>query len=157
PFRGRHLQALARRRTELACAVLGPEEERLRDLVRPGRLLIFDLRDAWLAPRAALRLVQVVLDVLLSGEGGGGRALPCNLLLCIDEAHKLLANPELRTLIEHVIRERRHLRVSVILSSQDPLSIPHSTLAELDSVGLFQTASARSIRHLAHDIAPFSD
>ena len=43
----------------------------------------------------------------------------------------------------------------MILLSQDPAEVPHSTLAELDGVGLFSTGSQRSIRHLARDIEPF--
>jgi hypothetical protein len=34
--------------------------------------------------------------------------------------------------------------------------VPHSTLAELDGVGLFATGSARALRHLGRAVHPFS-
>jgi DNA phosphorothioation-dependent restriction protein DptH len=152
PFRDRRLRALALRRVELCCEHIDDRAD-LRALVRPGRLIVLDVRDGWLPRDRAMTLLRVLLDVLVLGEGPP----PCGLLLCLDEAHKLLGDAQLRRRIEHVIRERRHLRASVILLSQDPAEVPHSTLAELDGVGLFGTGSARSIRHLARDIEVFGD
>ena len=100
-----------------------------------------------------MRLLQALLDALVFSEGGP----PCGLLLCLDEAHKLLSHGPLRRQIEHVIRERRHLRVSVLLSNQDAREVPPSTLAELDGVGVFPGTSERALRHLAADIEAFSD
>lgn len=56
-------------------------------LVRPGRLIVVDLRDPWLQVEKAMSLFHLLLDALLLSEG----APPGHLLLSIDEAHKLLA------------------------------------------------------------------
>lgn len=151
PYRNDHLRDTVRRRFRLASPNLY-DLKSPRSLVTPGRLIVGTIRDSRLTPRQAMRHFWALLTVLLMGDG----PLPCNLLVVIDEAHLFLADPEMRRLIEHLIKERRHLRVSIVLCSQYPVKVPHSTLAELDGVGLFPTGSDKVIKHLAQHFEPFA-
>ncbi len=150
-FRNDHLRDTVRRRVRLACRYID-DRVSLRSLIKAGRLIVVDIQDGWLSEETAMKLFRIVVDILILGES----ELPCGLLLVIDEAHHFLAHKQNRLQIERIIKERRHLKTSVLLSSQDPTKIPHSTLAELDGVGLFGTSSEKSIKHLAGDIGPFS-
>ena len=151
PYRNDFLRGTVRRRFRLASPNLH-DGEGLRRLVIPGRLLAATIRDNKMTAKQAMRHFEAILNILVMGEG----ELPCHLLLVIDEAHLFLEHKEMRLLIEHIIKERRHLKVSVILCSQYPVKVPHSTLAELDGVGLFPTGSEKVIHHLAQHFEPFS-
>ncbi len=149
-FAHKGIKRLVLKRLRLACQLIDDECD-VRGLIRPGRLIAVELRDMWLPWTRAMKLFQVVLDVMVMGEGG----LPCNLLLAIGEAHKFLKDPGVRETVEELIKERRHLGLSVVLSSQDPTAVPRSTLAEMDGVGLFRMDSERLVKHVGRDFVAF--
>lgn len=122
------------------------DRRRLRDLVKPGRMLVVDLRGAWLSEEEMARLCGVVIDVLALPTAGQARAFP--LTLFFDEAHHFVIWPRLYRQLERLLRERRHLGVGVVLGSQDPLSVPASFLGQLDGIGVFRHGSRRWIRRL---------
>src|SRR5262249_25656656 len=52
-----------------------------------------------------------------------------NLVVCFDEAHNVLPSKLLRRQIGVLIRERRHLRCTLVLSDQDLLKLEPELLA----------------------------
>ena len=56
-----------------------------------------------------------------------------NKLVVFDEAHKYISESELIGQVVETIREMRHQATSVIIASQDPLSVPRAVV-ELTSV-----------------------
>jgi hypothetical protein len=70
------------------------------------------------------------------------------LLVFYDEAHKFAGSPAVRRQMGTLVRERRHLGVSVIVSSQDPLSVPEEILPLLDCVGVCRHDSREWSRQL---------
>ncbi len=61
----------------------------------------------------------------------------------------------LRAQLEYIVRERRHLRASVVVLSQDPMSVPPVLLSLLDAVGVFRTDAQAWLDHLGRQIAAF--
>lgn len=96
------------------------EDSSLKSLIRPGRLTLLDLRDEMLESDEAMRLCLIALK-LFSNVKEEGRNI--NKLIILDEAHKYM-NSAFACEIETVVREMRHTMTSVIVASQDPLSIP---------------------------------
>lgn len=101
----------------------------LSSVVRPGRLVIVDLRDEFLEKDEALGLFVVLLQIF-SDATFQGKAF--NKLVVFDEAHKYIGNPDLVEGLVNVVREMRHKGTSVLVASQDPPSVP-VTLIELSS------------------------
>lgn len=143
-----------RERFRLARPFLDDDRPSPRGYLRPGRLLVVDLRDGWLAPARAMRVLAALNHVLFLADDGDGR--PCNVLLCMDEVHKFCKYATLRGQLEFLVRERRHLGLSVLLLSQDPPSIPQAILDELDGVGVFRMDSARWRTVLGVEIGAFA-
>ena len=123
------LKQLARLRLAFAEPFIS-EGEGVRDLVRPGRLLIVDLRDEYIEQDEALGLFSVLLQ--LASDADAADAEPFNKLVVFDEAHKYTKNTELVEGLVGTVREMRHKGTSVLIASQDPPSIP-TPLIELSS------------------------
>ncbi|MDW8281761.1 MAG: hypothetical protein RMK29_08630, partial [Myxococcales bacterium] len=142
------LPEAARRALELRLRLVQPylaEGAPIRRLLRPGRLLLIDVRDAWVPRSEALSLVALLTSVL--GRRDEGRDFP--LLLCFDEAHRYTGDRAMRAELERLVRERRHLDASVILSSQDPLSLPPTLLALSDILAIGQVQSEEWLQRVA--------
>lgn len=105
----------------------------LGGLMRPGRLIIVDLRDEFIEGDEAMGLFAVMLSILASVKEADGKEF--NKLMVFDEAHKYMSGPELAGPVASAISEMRHKGVSVIIASQDPMSLP-SAIIELSSVVL---------------------
>lgn len=123
------LKQLARLRLNFAAPFIS-DGEGIRDLVRPGRLLIVDLRDEFIEQDEALGLFSVLLQ--LAADADAGEDTPFNKLVVFDEAHKYTRNAELVDGLVGTVREMRHKGTSVLVASQDPPSIP-TPLIELSS------------------------
>jgi hypothetical protein len=63
--------------------------------------------------------------------------------------------PIIRQQMSVMVRERRHLRLSLLLSCQDPGGLPAELLPLLDMVGVFHHESEEWNRTLAKAIAAF--
>lgn len=133
------------------------DRRRLRSLLRPGRLIVVDLRGAWLGEEEAARLCGVLLDVLVLSQGAGreGPVGRLPLTLIFDEAQHFVRWPRLRDQLERLVRERRHYGVALGLGSQNPLALPTSLLGQLDGIGVFRHGSRRWNRHLAEECRAF--
>ena len=89
--------------------------------IRPGRLVIVDLRDEFIGKDEALGLFVVLLQLFGDATHEGAKF---NKLVVFDEAHKYIDSPELVSGVVEVVREMRHKGTSVMVASQDPPSVP---------------------------------
>ena len=100
------------------------DTHRLTDILRPGRLVIVDLRDEFIEKDEALGLFVVLLQLFAETTYQGRRF---NKLVVFDEAHKYIDSPDLVAGLVEVVREMRHKGTTVMVASQDPPSVPTST------------------------------
>ena len=125
----------------------------LADKLRPGRLIIVDLRDEYIDKDEALGLFVVMLDIFANAGQEDGY----NKLIVFDEAHKYMSNEDLTSHIVDVIRQMRHQGVSVLIASQDPPSLP-SEIIELSSlIILHRFNSPKWLNHVQKAITALAD
>ncbi|MGK4004028.1 hypothetical protein WMF31_15450 [Sorangium sp. So ce1036] len=117
----------------------------LGDLLRPGRTVIVDLRDEWIEKDEALELFVVMMRIFAAQKLDGR---DFNKLLVFDEAHKYISESELVAQVVETIREMRHHATSIVIASQDPLSVPR-VVVELSTVlVLHRMTSPQWLKHL---------
>lgn len=121
--------------------------------VREGRAICVDLRDGWISPGRAMRLLAALLYILFMS--GSVSELPCRVVLNVDEFHKFNEYAVIAALIMYLVREHRHLGVSVMLSSQAPMAVIREVLDEADVVGLYRTDALRWLEYLARSLAAY--
>jgi DNA helicase HerA-like ATPase len=139
-----HLKRKARDRLDLAGDFID-DSVCIKELMRPGRLLIVDLRSDDIEKSDALSLF-VVLMHLFSEATDKGRSF--NKLVVFDEAHKYADSGDLVTGLVSSVREMRHKGMSVLVASQDPPSVP-SELIELSThMVLHRFTSPAWLKHL---------
>lgn len=124
-----NIKWLARSRLDLAREFIHDHNTCLGEVVRPGRLVIVDLRDEFIEKDQALGLFVVLLQLFSEVKFEGNKF---NKLVVFDEAHKYISNPELVASLVEVVREMRHKGTSIMVASQDPPSVPVQ-LIELSS------------------------
>ena len=88
---------------------------KLQQYLKPGRLIIVDLRDEFIEKDEALGLFVVMLNIFSSVMKVDGRAF--NKFIVFDEAHKYMNDKELVGSITTAIREMRHKGVSIMIAS----------------------------------------
>ncbi|MDM8520301.1 hypothetical protein QUF64_09655 [Anaerolineales bacterium HSG6] len=126
-------------------------KRRLSDWLKPGRLIIVDLRDEFIDRDEALGLFVVMLNIFANSGRVLGQA-PFNKLIVFDEAHKYMNNSDLTSYIVEVIRQMRHQGVSVLIASQDPPSLPNAII-ELSSVLILHRFNSPSwLKHIQRSI-----
>ncbi|HLU98304.1 MAG TPA: hypothetical protein VKZ89_15815 [Thermobifida alba] len=123
-----HLKRQAKARLELAENFID-DSTRLRDLVRPGRLIIVDVRSDDIEKSDALGLFVVLMQLFAEARRPNETF---NKLVVFDEAHKYADSGDLVAGLVSSVREMRHKGISVIVASQDPPSVP-TALIELSS------------------------
>ena len=79
------------------------------------------------------------------------------LILNVDEAHKYMDNPGLTGQIVDVIRQMRHQGVSVLIVSQDPLSLPNAIIELSSLVTLHRFNSPKWLKHVQRSITALTD
>ncbi|MEP3480586.1 MAG: ATP-binding protein [Fuerstiella sp.] len=114
------LKDLARMRLDMAAQYI-EDEATLSGLIRPGRLVIVDLRDEFIEKDEALGLFVVLLQLFGDAKHDGQKF---NKLVVFDEAHKYIDSTDLVSGLVEVVREMRHKGTSVMVASQDPPSVP---------------------------------
>lgn len=125
---------------------------KLQQYLKPGRLIIVDLRDEFIEKDEALGLFVVMLNIFSSVMQVDGRAF--NKFIVFDEAHKYMNNKELVGSITTAIREMRHKGVSIMLASQDPMSLP-TEIIELSSIVVMHRFSSPAwVKHVQKAITP---
>lgn len=138
------IRDLARQRLELAAEFIDDGED-LGALLRPGRLLIVDLRDEFIERDQAMGLFLVMLQ-LFGDQSFQGR--PLQKLVVFDEAHKYIKNPELVSGLVELVREMRHKELSILVASQDPPSVPLALIELSTAILLHRFNSPSWLKHL---------
>ena len=123
---------------------------RLGEILRPGRLIIVDLRDEFIEKDDALGLFVIMLNIFSGVKVYKDKGF--NKFIVFDEAHKYMNNKDLTSTIVTAIREMRHKGVSMMIASQDPMSLP-TDIIELSSVMiLHRFNSPQWVKHVQHSI-----
>lgn len=148
-----HLKELAQTRLLFASAYID-DNQRLQDLVRPGRLIIVDLRDEYIEKDEALGLFVVMLQIF-SEATHQGRAF--NKLVVFDEAHKYIKNDDLVSGLVEVVREMRHKGTSILVASQDPPSVPVSLIELSSQIIMHKFNSPAWLKHIQKANAALGD
>jgi DNA phosphorothioation-dependent restriction protein DptH len=139
-----NLNELANLRLNLAADYID-DSAQLGDVIRPGRLVIVDLRDEFIDKNEALGLFVVLLQ-LFGDATFQGRAF--NKLVVFDEAHKYIGNPDLVDGLVSVVREMRHKGTSILVASQDPPSVPVSLIELSSQITLHRFNSPAWLKHI---------
>jgi hypothetical protein len=126
---------------------------RLADILRPGRLVIVDLRDELITKEEALGLFVVMLNIFANV----GRDQNFNKLIVFDEAHKYMNDDELADYIVDVVRQMRHQGVSVLIASQDPPSLPNAIIELSTLVVLHRFNSPKWLKHVQQSVTALGD
>lgn len=125
---------------------------KLKQFLKPGRLIIVDLRDEFIEKDEALGLFVVMLNVFSSVMEIEGKAF--NKFIVFDEAHKYMDDKDLVSSITTAIREMRHKGVSIMIASQDPMSLP-TEIIELSSIVVMHRFSSPAwVKHVQKAITP---
>ena len=138
------LRDLAMMRLDLAATYID-DSVRISEVIRPGRLVIVDLRDEFIEKDEALGLFVVLLQ-LFSDATYDGRFF--NKLVVFDEAHKYIESPELVDGLASVVREMRHKGTSVLVASQDPPSVPVSLIELSTQIIMHRFNSPAWLKHI---------
>jgi DNA helicase HerA-like ATPase len=119
-----------------------------------GRTVIVDMRDEWLEKDQALGLFLVLMHTFAQAEVNGRLF---NKLMVFDEAHKYITESALIGEVVSMIREMRHWATSVVIASQDPLSVPPAVLALTSVLVLHRITAPEWIKHLRKAIIALED
>lgn len=126
----------------------------IRNLLKPGRLIIVDLRDEFIEKDEALGLFVVMLNIFSSVKTY--ESIPFNKFIVFDEAHKYMDNKDLTNSIVTSIREMRHKGVSIMIASQDPISLPNEIIELSSIVLLHKFNSPQWVKHIQKSITQLS-
>lgn len=144
-----HLKGMAKMRLELASEYID-DTVRLKDEIRPGRLIIVDLRDEFIEKDEALGLFVVLLQLFADAKHRDAKGMEhsFNKLVVFDEAHKYIESPDLVAGLIEVVREMRHKGTSIMVASQDPPSVPISLIELSSQVILHKFNSPAWLKHI---------
>lgn len=145
-------RSLASTRLDFASRFID-DGQSLRAHLRPGRLVVVDLRDEFIEQDQALGLFVTMLNVF-AGAGMGDERF--NKLIVFDEAHKYMGGPLMGQVVG-VIREMRHKGVSVVIASQDPVNVPAAVIELSSAVVLHRFNSPSWLRHIQKSLVALGD
>jgi hypothetical protein len=148
-----HIKELAYGRLELAQEFID-DSVNLGEVIRPGRLVIVDLRDEFMEKDQALGLFVVLLQ-LFAEVTYEGRTF--NKLVVFDEAHKYIDSPDLVGGLIEVVREMRHKGTSIMVASQDPPSVPVALIELSSQIILHKFNSPAWLKHIQKANAALGD
>lgn len=146
-------KSLAEQRLQFAQEYID-DNSQIRSLLRPGRLIIVDLRDPFIEKDEALGLFVVMLNIFSGIKTFNSKAF--NKFIVFDEAHKYMDNKDLTGSIVTAIREMRHKGVSIMIASQDPMSLPNEIIELSSIVLLHKFNSPQWIKHIQKSITQFA-
>jgi DNA helicase HerA-like ATPase len=147
------IKQLAHQRLDLAADYID-DSTRIQDLIRPGRLVIVDLRDELIEKDEALGLFVVLMELFAEATSAGERF---NKLVVFDEAHKYIESPDLVSGLIESVREMRHKGMSILVASQDPPSVPIPLIELSNHVILHRFTSPAWLKHLQKANAALAD
>ncbi len=139
-----HLKELASMRLQFASEYID-DQQRLTDIIRPGRLIIVDIRDEFIEKDEALGLFVVLLQIFSEATYQGQTF---NKLVVFDEAHKYMESQDLVGGLIEVVREMRHKGTSILVASQDPPSVPISLIELSSQIILHRCNSPAWLKHI---------
>jgi len=146
-----HLKQLAQQRLDLAAEYID-DSVSVKDIVRPGRMIIVDLRDEFIEKDEALGLFVVLMQLFADAQRER-----FNKLVVFDEAHKYIDSPDLVDGLVESVREMRHKGMSVLVASQDPPSVPIKLIELSDIVILHKFNSPAWLRHMQKAVVSLAD
>lgn len=126
------------------------DSKRLGELLRPGRTVIVDLRDEWVEKTEALGLFVVMLRIFGAATFNGEAF---SKLVVFDEAHKYINESDLIGEVVGTIREMRHQATTIVIASQDPLSVPRAVIELTSILVMHRMTSPQWLKHLKSAIA----
>jgi DNA helicase HerA-like ATPase len=144
----------AQNRLELAAQFID-DDASLRSFLRPGRMIIVDLRDEFIEKDQALGLFVVMLNIFAGAKQEGGE--PFNKLIVFDEAHKYITHSDLTSHVVEVIRQMRHQGVTMLMASQDPPSLPNAVIELSSAIILHRFNSPAWLKHIQKSVAALND
>src|SRR5207244_3755590 len=97
-----------------------------------------------------LGLFLVMLRIFAATKVGGR---DFNKLVVFDEAHKYITESDLIGQVVETIREMRHQATTVMIASQDPLSVPRAVIELTSILLLHRITSPQWLKHLKSAIA----
>jgi len=118
-------------RTRFVEPLLSTGDETLSSIVKPGRVIIVDLRDPTMTKNQAFQLLVILLRIFAHAKDPNtGHVVQKNIV--VDEAHLYTAttgtgeseNAELVSALVEQVRVMRHVGANLIFASQDPPSLP---------------------------------
>ncbi|MBA4496311.1 ATP-binding protein [Paenactinomyces guangxiensis] len=148
-----HLKELALTRLQFAGEYID-DSQSLQSLIRPGRLIIVDLRDEYIEKDEALGLFVVMLQIFSEAKFENQ---PFNKLVVFDEAHKYIENDDLVSELVEVVREMRHKGTSIMVASQDPPSVPISLIEFSTQIIMHKFNSPAWLKHIQKANAALSE
>jgi DNA helicase HerA-like ATPase len=116
-----------------------------KNLPAAGRTLIIDLRDEWIEKDEALGLFVGLLRIFAAQKH---EKRDFNKLVVFDEAHKYMTESALTSQVVETIREMRHQATSVVIASQDPISVPRAVIEFTSILVLHRMTSPQWLKHL---------
>ncbi len=137
------IKQLAHQRLDIAGDYID-DSTRVGDLVRPGRMIIVDLRDDLMEKDEALGLFVVLMELFAAATGDE----QFNKLVVFDEAHKYIESPDLVGSLVESVREMRHKGMTILVASQDPPSVPLALVELSDVMILHRFNSPGWLKHL---------
>jgi DNA phosphorothioation-dependent restriction protein DptH len=146
-------KALARQKLSFAREYID-DNFTLRDTLKPGRLIIVDLRDEFIVKDEALGLFVIMLNIFSAVKKVNGAHF--NKFIVFDEAHKYMDNKDLTGNIVTAIREMRHKGVSIMIASQDPPSLPNEIIELSSIVLLHKFNSPQWLKHIQKSVTQLS-
>ena len=145
------LKQLAQQRLDLAAEYID-DSVSIKDVVRPGRMIVVDLRDEFIEKDEALGLFVVLMQLFADAQRER-----FNKLVVFDEAHKYIDSPDLVDGLVASVREMRHKGMSVLVASQDPPSVPIKLIELSDVVILHKFNSPAWLRHMQKATVSLAD
>jgi hypothetical protein len=146
-----NLKQLAHQRLDLAAEYID-DSASIKDIIRPGRMIIVDLRDEFIEKDEALGLFVVLMQLFADAQRER-----FNKLVVFDEAHKYIDSPDLIDGLVSSVREMRHKGMSVLVASQDPPSVPIKLIELSDVVILHKFNSPAWLRHMQKATVSLAD
>lgn len=140
---------------ETARSFIREDDERLQAEMKPGRIIIVDMRDPTIEAEEAFALMVVAFEIL-SGAMDGDK--PMSKFAIFDEAHEYIT-PDAKVLAGKIIsktRTRRHRAMSIAVSSQDPVTFPPRILGLSDLITVFGTNTPSDLDVVRESCLPFA-
>ncbi|WLR46565.1 DUF853 family protein [Halobacillus litoralis] len=121
------------------------DRAKIGDILRPGRVVIVDIRDEFIEEDEALGLFMVLLRIFSDVKY---KNQLFNKMIVFDEAHKYMKDQSLMGNVVEVIREMRHKGVSMLIASQNPPSVPKEIIELSNIVVLHKFNAPAWLKHI---------